>query len=71
MDAIILALALAALAWMFLPAARGVASAIDSVEQPHKPDTAAERQQGNSDMLRILFGLAIVFGLMFVVKMGG
>jgi len=52
------------------PAARGVSSAIDAIEDPGKPETEAEHERANSDMVRLLVLLAAVFGLMFVWKMG-
>jgi len=53
------------------PAARGVSAAIDSVEDPGKPETEAEHERANSDMVRLLVLLVAVFGLMFVWRMGG
>lgn len=61
----------ALLAFMFMPGARGVAAGIDSVENPSRQETEQERQQGNSDILRLLIGLAITFGLLFVMQAGG
>ncbi len=61
---------LCVIAWGFMPAARGVAAAIDSVENPTRRETPEEQSRNNSDLVRLLVGLAIVFGVMFVIKMG-
>ncbi|MFN8469333.1 MAG: hypothetical protein U0X20_27500 [Caldilineaceae bacterium] len=53
------------------PATRGTAAAIQSFEDPGKPETQEERDRANSDLVRLLMLLAAVFGLMFVWKMGG
>lgn len=53
------------------PAARGVSSAIDAIEDPGKQETPAERERANSDIVRLLVLLAAVFGLMFVWRVGG
>lgn len=55
----------------FMPAVRGTAKGIESFENPGKPETQAEHDQGNSDMLRLLLLIVGVFGLMFAVKFGG
>jgi hypothetical protein len=53
------------------PSARGVQAGIESFEDPGKPETPAERDRANSDM-RLLFVLLVaVFGLLFVLQMGG
>ena len=53
------------------PATRGTAAAFDALEDPGKPETPAERDQANSDLVRLLVLLAGVVALLFVVKMGG
>lgn len=52
------------------PAARGVNAGIESFQDPGKEETPAERGQANSDMLRLLVLLVVVFGLMFAMKLG-
>jgi hypothetical protein len=51
--------------------ARGVQKGIEAFEDPGKPETPAERDRANSDMLRLLVLLASAAGLLFVLKMGG
>ena len=53
------------------PATRGTAAAFDALEDPGKQETPAERDQANSDLGRLLVLLVVVFGLMFVWKLGG
>ena len=53
------------------PATRGTAAAFDALEDPGKPETPAERDQANNDLVRLLVLLAGVVALLFVVKMGG
>lgn len=55
----------------FGPSVRGTAAAFDALEDPGKPETPAERDQANSDLVRLLVLLAGVVALLFVVKMGG
>lgn len=66
MEAVIGGLALLLLLLGFGPATRGTAAALDSFENPHRQETQAERDKANSDMWRLLFLLAGVFGLVFV-----
>lgn len=47
------------LALGFFPTGRGTAAAINSVEDPHRQETPAEKQQANSD-LKTLFALLLV-----------
>lgn len=71
METVVGGLLLLALVLGFMPAVRGVAKGIESFEKPGKQETQAEHDQGNSDMLRLLVLLVVVFGLMFAVKFGG
>lgn len=52
------------------PATRGTAAAIESFEDPGKPETQEEHDRANSDMLRLLVLLVVVFGLLFAMKAG-
>ena len=54
----------------FMPAGRGVQAAIESFEDPGKPQTQEERDRQNSDMWRLLVLLVVVFAIMFAVKLG-
>ena len=71
MDPLIGGVVLVLLVLGFMPATRGTAAAIQSFEDPGKPETPQERERANSDMLRLLVLLVVVFGLLFVMKMGG
>lgn len=53
------------------PATRGTAAAIQSIEDPGKPEIQEECNRANSDLVRLLVLLAATFGLMFVWKLGG
>lgn len=53
------------------PATRGTAAAFDAIDDPTRPETPAERDRANSDLVRLLVLLAGVVALLFVVKMGG
>jgi hypothetical protein len=54
----------------FGPAVRGTAAGLDSIENPGRQETPAEREQANSDMWRLLVLIVGVFGLMFALKLG-
>lgn len=71
MDALIGGIVIVLLVLGFMPGARGVAAAIDSVENPSRPETQAERDQAHSDMWRLLVVVVGAFGLLFALQMGG
>ena len=52
------------------PAARGVSAAIDSVEDPGRPETQEEHDRGNRDMVMLLVLVVVGFGLAFALKLG-
>lgn len=70
MDAVIGGVLLVLFVLAFMPAGRGVQAAIESIEDPGKPETQEERDRANSDMVRLLVLLVVVFALMFAVKLG-
>ncbi len=70
MDAVIGGVLLVLFVLGFMPAGRGVQAAIESFEDPGKPQTQAERDRQNSDMVRLLVLLVVLFGLMFAMKWG-
>lgn len=71
MDAVIGGVLLVLLVLGFGPATRGTAAAIESFTGPGKPETQAERDRANRDLVRLLLMLAGVFALMFVATFGG
>ena len=71
MDAVIGGLLLLVLVLGFGPSVRGVQSGIESFENPGKQETREEHDRANRDMVRLLALLVVVFGLMFVWKLGG
>ena len=71
MDMLIGGIALVLLALGIGPAVRGTAAAFDALEEPTRQETAAEREQNNSDLARLLVLLVGAFGLLFAMKMGG
>lgn len=52
------------------PATRGTAAAFQAIEDPGKPETPAQRERNNSDLVRLLVLLVAVFALMFIWKLG-
>ena len=71
MDMLIGGIALVLLALGIGPAVRGTAAAFDALEEPTRQETAAEREQNNSDLARLLVLLVGAFGLLFAMQMGG
>lgn len=71
MDALIGGILLVLLLLGIGPATRGTAAAFDALEDPSKPETPAERDRANSDLVRLGLLTLLLFGLMFAMKLGG
>jgi hypothetical protein len=54
----------------FGPATRGTKAAAEEIENPGRPETPAQHEQANSDILRLLALVVGVFGLLFALKLG-